>query len=339
MRILNLEGLAFVPTFRGLGHEVLSLGPSQACDIPLTEPLSTRALWAILDERGFRPDLAFWCDLCRPPWVMGLETLPGAVIGFSVDQYCNPWHVPYSAGFDAVLVAQRDYLHLFQDPRLPRPAQWFPLFCDPDMDFDHGAERDVPVSFVGTLDPPMNPGRKPFLEAFRRAAPLVTMQGRYAPLFERSRLVLNQSAVGELNYRLFQAMSCGAAVLTEAVENGLDALFTDGEDLLLYPRGDAREASRIALSALASPLLAEVAASGQAKARRLHSVQARARHVLALATALLHSGAPAWRRENAAIVREETARAYAMLAADTALPLPGETRRHFADAALRLAAL
>ena len=59
--------------------------------------------------------------------------------------------------------------------------------------------------------------------------------------------------------------------------------------------------------------------------------------MLALATALLRSGAPAWRRENDRLVREEVARAYAMLAADEALPFPPETRRHYADAALRLA--
>lgn len=337
MRILNLEGLHLVPAFRALGHEVLSVGPSQHCDVTLSEPLSTRALWDLLEKRGFHPDLAFWCDLCRPPWVMGLETLPGAVIGFSVDQYCNPWHVPYSACFDAVLVAQRDYLSLFQDPRLPRPAQWMPLFCDPELDFDRGLERDIPVSFVGTLDPPLNPGRKPFLEVFRHAAPLVHLTGDYVPLFGRSRLVLNQSAAGELNYRLFQAMSCGAAVLTEAVENGLFELFEDGRDLLTYPRGDARAAARVALQALASPRLSEIAQSGQRKARLLHSAQARASHVLALAASLLRNGAPAWRRDNGRLVREEVARAYAMLAADEALPLPLQTRRHYADAALRLA--
>ncbi len=337
MRILNLEGLHLVPAFRALGHEVLAIGPSPDCDVPLSEPLSTRALWELLDSRGFRPDLAFWCDLCRPPWVMGLETLPGAVIGLSVDQYCNPWHVPYSACFDAVLVAQRDYLRLFQDPRLPRPAQWLPLFCDPELDYDRGAERDIPVSFVGTLDPPLNPGRRPFLEAFRRCAPLVHLTGDYAPVFGRSRIVLNQSAVGELNYRLFQAMSCGAAVLTEATDNGLCELFEPGRDMLTYPRGDAAAAARTALEALASPRLAEIAANGQKKARLLHSAQARARSVLALAATLLRTGAPAWRRENAQLVREEVARAYAMLAADEALPFPPETRRHYADAALRLA--
>lgn len=43
--------------------------------------------------------------------------------------------------------------------------------------------------------------------------------------------------MGELNFRVFQAMACGAAVLTEATDNGLDELFTVGLEVLTYPRG------------------------------------------------------------------------------------------------------
>ncbi len=336
MRILNLDGYTFVPVFRRLGHQVLSIGPGNGCDIVPTEPLSTKALWRVLETQNFRPDLVFWCDLCRPPWVMGLETLPAATIAFSIDQYCNPWHVPFCAGFDAVLLAQRDYLPLFNDPRLPHPVEWFPLFCDPAGDRDPKLVRDIPISFVGTLNPPLNPMRKPFLQAFQHLAPLMVHQGDYRRIFAQSRMVLNQSAVAELNYRLFQAMSCGAAVLTEEVGNGLTDLFTPGEDLYLYPRGDVTQAAQTARQALAGPQLAEVAASGQRKTRTRHSVSARARRVIELAEALLASGAPHWRQENAALVRQETARAYAMLATDEALPLPPESRDHYASAAARL---
>jgi len=268
---------------------------------------------------------------------MGLESLPSVNIAFSVDQYCNPWHVPYSAGFDAVLVAQKDYLPLFHDQRLPRQAEWFPLFCDSGGDRDPKMERTIPVSFVGTLDPPLNPARKGFLQTFQQNAPLMVFQGDYRRIFAQSRIVLNQSAVAELNYRLFQAMSCGAAVLTEATENGLDELFTPGEDLLTYPRGNAAAAAATANKALAGPQLAEIAAAGQRKARTRHSLSARARRVLALAAELQLAGVPYWRANNASLVREETARAYAMLASDHELPLPHGDREHYASAAARLA--
>lgn len=337
MKILNIEGRYFVDAFRSLGHEVLTLGQGPGFDVPLTEMLSMKGLWELMEGRGFRPDMALWCDQCCPPLVLGLETLPCLTVGFSIDQYCNPWHVPLSAGFDILLAAQKDYLPMFQSPRLPRRAEWFPLFCDLDHDRDPGLERDIPVGFVGTLDPPLNPMRKPFLETFRHGAPLVLRQGDYRPVFARCRMVLNQCAVGELNFRIFQAMSCGAALLTEDCENGLRELFTPGEDLFVYARGDAAGAASTARQALASPSLAQVAKSGQDKTRARHSSLARAKRIIALAETALRHGPPHWRRDNAALVREETARAYGMLATDQALPLPADLRAHFVTLAGRMA--
>lgn len=330
MKILNIEGLYFVDDFRALGHEVLTLGQGPGHDVSLHEMLSPKGLWELLESRNFRPDLALWCDKCQPPLVLGVEALPCVTIGFSIDQYCNPWHVPASAGYDVFLVAQKDYLHLFKDPRLPRRAEWFPLFCDARLDTDQGQERDIPVCFVGTLDPPMNPMRKPFLEAFRRAAPLVHMRGDYHPLFARSRMVLNQCAVGELNFRIFQAMACGAALLTEDCENGLRELFTPGEDMLVYARGDAAGAAAAARRGLEDPALAEMARSGRDKVHARHSSLVRAKRIIALAESALRKGAPRWRRENAALVREENARACGMLATDEGIPLPAELRAQFA---------
>jgi len=338
LKILNIEGRYFVESLRSLGHEVLSVGHGQGYDAPQTEMLSLKGLVALMEERGFRPDLALWCDQCRPPLVLGLESLPCITMGFSIDQYCNPWHVPLSAGFDILLAAQKDYLPLFQRPDLPRRAEWFPLFCDLDLDCDPGLERDIPVGFVGTLDPPLNPMRKPFLDAFRHGAPLVLRQGDYRPVFARSRMVLNQCAVGELNFRIFQAMSCGAALLTEDCENGLRELFTPGEDLYIYTRGDAQGAARIAREALADPAaLAELAARGQAKVRAQHSALARAKRIISLAETALRHGAQHWRRDNATLVRDETSRAYGMLATDQALRLPEELRAEFTVLAGRLA--
>ncbi|WP_244147335.1 hypothetical protein [Desulfonatronovibrio hydrogenovorans] len=164
MRILNISGTHFVSSFRLLGHQVLSIGLSTDCDVPITNPLDIRGLWNVLDSKGFYPDLVFWNDTCRPPEVFGIERLPGVTIGLTIDQYCNPWHIPYSWAFDCLLVAQKDYLHFFSDHRLPRKSIWFPLFCNEQRDKDHGLEKDIPVSFVGTLNPPLNKDRTVFLK-------------------------------------------------------------------------------------------------------------------------------------------------------------------------------
>ena len=82
------------------------------------------------------------------------------------------------------------------------------------------------MSFVGTVAGSIiNTDRKAFLDAFRRECPLFVKSGDYVPVFNRSRLVLNQSAAGEVNFRVFQAMACGAALVTEDTGNGLCELF------------------------------------------------------------------------------------------------------------------
>lgn len=330
MRIVNLHLQAFVETFRKLGHEVLSMGTTPDNDVHLTEPLSCKRFLDLLAEKSMRPDLILWCDACQPPWVFGFEQLPAVTIGYSIDQYMNPWHIPYSAAFDACFVAQKDYLPLFAASPTNRPASWLPLFCNPAIDRDPAIPRDIPVSFVGTLKSFANPSRQAFLDAFRSQAPLFAKQGRYAPVFARSRIVLNQSAAGELNFRLFQAMACGAAVLTEHTGNGLTDLFTPGLDCLTYQRGDAPNAAAVARAALADPAaLAALAAAGKRKTLARHTVVSRARQILDTAVQLARDGAPARRLAAMARVQNELRKAYAILATDEGLPLSVGERQFY----------
>jgi hypothetical protein len=329
MRIVNLHHTAFVQTFRKLGHDVLSIGTTPECDVALSEPLSHMRFLELLSGFNMRPDLIFWCDACQTPWIFGIESMPAVTIGFSVDQYMNPWHVPYSAAFDAFLVAQKDYLPLFIDSPTKRPARWMPLFCSPDRDKELGLSRDIPVSFVGTVNGSANPHRHVFLTAFRNLAPLFVASGDYVPIYGRSKIVLNQSAAGELNFRLFEAMACGATVLTEDTQNGLTDLFTPGEDLLTYRRGDADHAAQVALAALDNPHLPAIAASGRRHVLAQHTVTGRAREVLTLAQELLSSGAPKGRLEQQDKVRDEVKKAYAFLATDDRLPICDPDRQFF----------
>lgn len=329
MRILNLDGHYFVEPFRRMGHDVLWLGSLPGSDIVLEETISLSRLVAILDDKGFKPDLILWADLCKPPSVIGIESLPAVTIGYSIDQYCNPWHVPYSAAFDLMLVAQRDYIHLFEEANLGNTTQWAPLFCNPFKDKDLGFERDIDVAFVGTIDSRLNAERRAFLEEFKTRHPLFMTQGNYVPVFNRARLVLNQSAVGELNFRIFEAMACGAAVLTERIDNGLLELFTPGEDILTYPKDHAREAARQARSALADPNLAAIAQNGKRTVRSHHSATARARHIVNEAERIMGEGVQ-WRLREINVARKSVATAYNILAVDQELPLPSELRSLFA---------
>ncbi|AGW12542.1 glycosyltransferase family protein [Megalodesulfovibrio gigas] len=326
MNILLLESPRFIRVFQALGCNVLYLGPHPSPDprtsVHLTRMCHHRELTAILRDRGFVPDAALWCDHGYLPTVLGFEALECPVIGLTIDDYCNPWHIPMSIAFDLVLVAQRDYVSLFEQDNLPRQARWSPLFCDTDVDGDPGLARDIPVSFVGTLQPANIPNRLPFLKRFKGYAPLVMLQGRYAPVFQRSQIVLNQTAAGELNFRLFEAAACGAAVLTEATANGLDELFVPGESILPpYPAGDAAAAAAVARDWLTRPeALRRIAEQGKALVLAGHSLQARARMILEEARRLRLAGVPGWRQQHQARVRQGLATACGFIAAELTQP-------------------
>lgn len=328
MRIITLEGQTFTHEFRQLGHEVLSIGPSSTCDIQVTSPLSREDFLYVLQSRNFFPDVIFWLDICRTPIVFGIETLPSVTIGYSIDQYCNPWHIPYSAAFDCIFVTQKDYLPLFTASQIVREAEWLPLFYTPGKAFDDNAPRDIPVSFVGTIQGSINPERPRFLHAFKKICPLIIRDDAFQPVFSRSRIVLNQSAAIEINARTFEAQACGAALLTEDIENGLRELYTPGEQILVYPKGDAAAAAKIALAALENGSWQKIAQAGKAETLAKHSLQARAKYILQKAETLL-SKPTTWRQQHQQIVKEETARAYAILALDAAIPLPDDLRSFY----------
>ncbi len=334
VRILNIDGLYLVPAFRRLGAEVLTLGSAPGCEVFLERPLSLKGLTDLLTSRGFTPDLVFWADVCRPPSVVGFENFPAVTLGYSIDSYCNPWHIPYGAAFDAMFAAQKDYVRFFDDAPITRPTAWLPLFADPDTDQDLGLDRDIPVSFVGTVTGSINTARKAFLARFKRRCPLFVLTGDYGSVFGRSRLVLNQSAAGELNFRVFQAMACGAALLTEDTGNGLNDLFTPGQDLLVYPRDDDRAAAALAHQALEpenAAALAEMAVRGRDQVRAKHGADQRAAQVLAMARRLAAEGAPRRRLAALDLIRPMLANASFILASDEALPLPPDHRAFYAE--------
>lgn len=336
MRILNLDGHYFVEPFRSMGHDVLWIGPQAASDIVLDQAISLSNLMKILDERKFTPDLIVWSDLCKPPSVIGIEHLPAVTVGFSIDQYCNPWHAPYSAAFDLMLVAQKDYMEMFENAGPENEREWFPLFCNASKDIDHGRKRDIPVGFVGTVEGSINVQRKPFLDIFNKRHPVVIKQGNYVPIFNQSRVVLNQSAAGELNFRIFEAMACGAALLTEDTDNGLNELFENGEDILLYPRENPIVAAAIAKAALSNPeALAKLAAKGRDKVLAQHSSKVRAEHIIKRAKEIFKSG-PTWRKRQPNLARRFMVNAYAMLATDDRLPLTDDLREFYTRLSLKM---
>lgn len=313
----------FARAFRQLGFRVFRAHHDPGSDLVLTRPVRVNTVLDAAGRDGVKPDFLFYCDDGNLPLLIDPQNWPGPSLYYSIDTYCNPWHIPYAGGFDVQLVAQKDFVPLFKEC----DAQWLPLFTsviEPDNDF---ASRDIPVAFVGTRGHKNNPGREPFLLGFKKRQPLFITQGDYTPVFDRSRIVLNQTAFGELNFRCFEGPACGAALLMEDCQNGLRDIFTPGHDILpLFPRHDSAAAAKIAAEYLARPQeLAAIAARGKDLVRKKHTVEARAATVAeyALEASATHfSPSRQWRADS---VRK----AFAMLGVELVDPRWEQLRKFF----------
>lgn len=316
MRILNLDAPIMVQGFKELGHDVFCIGYHDDADLKVSQPRSALRLFSEVCATGFIPDIVFWCDGSNLPYFPRIEELPCPTAFYSIDTYCHHWHFGFANAFDAVFVAQKD--HMDQFPEDLALLRWLPLFARHAPEPIAWEERDIPVSFVGTRKHQNNPDREAFLREFRYNAPLVLYTGDYVPIFSRSCIALNQTACSEINFRCFEAMACGAALLMERCLHGMGELFKPGENILpVYTRNQPLQAARIARKELARPeQLREVAERGREYVLRNHMARHRAAEIVSLMEGLLWKNAAQKRLQELHKRQQFIATSYGMIGHD-----------------------
>jgi hypothetical protein len=188
---------------------------------------------------NFQPDLLFITDESLPPLYAGLEKLEIPIVGYLIDSHLHiDWHIYFARVFDHCFVAQQNH---FNEICLKcSDCSLLPLFAPGDLSLN--LSRDIDICFVGTLDATKNPERVRFIDSFKRQYPLTVAQGSYQELFNRSRIILNQSVNDDINFRVFEALACGGMLLTDSVGNGLEKLFSNGKHLVIYEKGNVADA-------------------------------------------------------------------------------------------------
>lgn len=287
--MLNQDWLA--AELRASGHQVVTAGLGKdRLDVNFGAPeVSAQKLFESLPP-GFTPDCLLWWDDSALPWLTGIENINLPTVFFSVDaHHHHEWHNHFGSMFDLVLVAQKDYLPKFraQNPH----CAWFPLWATREP--ETSAPRDINASFVGTLDARIHPKRTAFFERLNALTPIECRVGDYGPVYGRSKIVVNETVEGDLNFRVFEAMVCGAMLLTPKTGNGLLDIFEDGKDLVTYERDNVEDAAaKIRWYLEHEAERAAIAAEGERKVKARHSNHARAAELQAFLSELRYGARP-----------------------------------------------
>ena len=237
MKILLLGFPVLKSAFLECGHDVKTCTTDQRGDIWIEEfPVSINQVLEALPSQ-WNPDLVLLMDESTEPMFLGLEHLPIPLAWYTIDSHLHlHWHQLYAAVFDFVFVAQKGYLRSYEYDHHRQIVNWLPLFCNPARDRYFPLPKIYDLSFVGRLNPKWKPERSRFLEQVQARIPLYLSTGEYVSVFNRSKIVLNECAANDVNFRIFEALACGSLLLTERVGNGFEELFQDRQHLLTYDR-------------------------------------------------------------------------------------------------------
>ncbi len=287
---------------------------------------------------GWEPDVLVVADKSRPPFVLGMEDFPCITVFYGVDSHIHGWFPWYAQGFDLCLLSLYDHLASIRGRRLPdERVIWSPAFAPdlaPEDALQIGPLQRAPewdVLFVGTVSD-NTPIRRRFLDLLGiRLSGVQVMRGNYKELYPRARVVLNICEHGDLNFRVFEALGCGAPLVTPRIGHGFSSLFREGEHLAVYSPVDAqdeakleeavRSAENVIRHLLADPAYRNrLAANGLREVNIRHRAMHRAKALSGLLNGL-PSNTVALRRKEAENIRKQWLRLFYLLLAKN-MPLP-----------------
>jgi len=210
-----------------LGHTVLDLRP----------PAGLVRISPLLGD--FVPDLLVQQETLGPRTLIAdLDVLPCPKVFWSIDTHLNSfWHQYYARLFDLFCSTQQHWLPWFESRGISS-TQWLPWYGT-ERGRAPWEDRQEGMVFVGRVTPE-RPVREWFLNVLGEFGEVRVRQDlgfkAMLDLYDRSRIVPNESIFGEVNFRLFEAASCGCAVVNPAIP-GLEELFTPGEEMAVYRDG------------------------------------------------------------------------------------------------------
>ncbi len=228
------EGVNYSRVLRRLGHEIIEIN-SSASSNGLWEPrkvvMGFPADTCIHDliSRYGRCDLFLYIEpLGLIPRNLNESPIPTACVISDCHRQLEP-RLALSKFFDHVFLYQRNYLERFSS-HPPGNVHWLPYACDVENFKTQETDRDLDVAFIGNLFEPGNERRKILdilNEKYRLNERRYYLQEEIPKIYSRSKIVLNLPIGDDLNFRFFEALSCGALLITKRLNSGQEELFKE----------------------------------------------------------------------------------------------------------------
>ncbi|SMF15552.1 Glycosyl transferases group 1 [Desulfovibrio gilichinskyi] len=198
-----------------------------------------------LEKLEFAPDILLQQESlgCRV-FLNGLASIDCVRLFWSVDTHMNMhWHGLYGSMFDGVLTTQKRYVSALEKVCTAEIC-WVPWMggrLGPETGTEPGlipyTKRKHDMTFVGRVSP-QRPSRKLFVDFLKGNYNLNLVDGlnysEMMSLYKQTKIVPNEALFGEVNFRLFEACSCGCAVVTPFVGDELGELFEIGKEIAVY---------------------------------------------------------------------------------------------------------
>lgn len=276
LTVLLLNQAWFLEVLRNKGHRVVTAGFNRSdFDLNIVDRViegEELLQWAEA-YCGAPIDRFIYFDNSSLPLLTGLERVTVPTVFYSIDaHHHHHWQRYFAPLFDLTLLAQPDYTPLFTGEGAV--VQWMPLWARALG--RHGGERSREVSFRGTMDEKLHPGRRRFFQEVGAHLSLDAGEGEYQRVYQDSKIVLNESVGGDLNFRNYEALAYGALLLTPECQNGQREVFSPGRDIVTYRTGDVSDAVSKLQYYLANEGERErIAAAGYEKVRALHTEEVR----------------------------------------------------------------
>lgn len=302
MRIILLNYSYLRDELRELGVEVVAAGLREDCDLIFSPEDYT--LENIIEAAGYTPDWIIFMDSLARVIPQGFEKSSYPMAAYFIDSTINRfWQRPLAQLFNLALTDQAEDAEALAESGLN--AQWFPLAADTKIYQPHSLPKKYDITFIGNRNPETRIKRENILRSLEANFNLRIFSGNppvspseAAAVYSQSRLTLNENLFPSVNLRLFEAMACGAAVLTEENGAGIDRLFAEGDHLVTYNPDNLLEKAAYYLD---NPNEREsIAEKGSELVIKEHSFRARAAQLLwLLDKADTETTLPEWKRHAA----------------------------------------